>query len=124
MSPILLRLLLCLCLLLDAVVPAVAATRMATSIAGAERDAPAADRDAPSDCHTMRDPAPVREAPPAQDDDDCLQLCLDLCLQHGFAVLAPPPRLPSAGHEAAPARTVAAQVRAAHALPPLRPPIA
>lgn|GEM_PF-813906 len=132
MSPVLLRLLLCLCLLLDTVLPAVAATHVAMAMPGAGQAVPAAadddadrrDRGAMADCHTMRDAAPTREAPPAQDDEDCLQRCLDLCLQHGFAVLSPMTPLPSASPASAPAKASRAQVPALHAFPPLRPPIA
>lgn len=133
MFPVLLRLLLCLCLLLDAIVPAVAATRMAMAMPGAGQAAPAAadddvdrrDHGAMADCHTMRAAAPPAPAPTAPaPDEDCLQRCLDLCLQHGFAALFPMPPLPSAGPASAPAKVVRAQVHALHALPPLRPPIA
>ncbi|WP_238333422.1 CopL family metal-binding regulatory protein [Luteimonas marina] len=131
--PVLLRLLLCLCLLLDAVAPTVAATRMAMAMPGAGHAVPAAtdadaadrrDHGAMADCHTPDDATPVREAPPVPDDGDCLQRCLDLCLQHGFAMLSAMTSLPSTGPASAPARAARAQVPALHAFPPLRPPIA
>ncbi|WP_202839770.1 CopL family metal-binding regulatory protein [Luteimonas saliphila] len=131
MFPVLLRLLLCLGLLLDTVAPAVAATHVAMSALDAGAAMPMAVDQAPdraghaaADCHTRRDATPPPTAPSAQGDDDCLQRCLDLCLQHGFAALSPMPPVPAAGHVPGPSRTARTQVHAVHAFPLLRPPIA
>ncbi len=132
MFPALLRLLLCLCLLVDAVAPAVAATHMAITAVGASPAAAEATGDpgrhgTDGDCHAMRAAPTVDGTPaaaaPAQ-DDDCLQRCLDLCLQ---SVVASPPTttmLPAAGPASAPATKVPGRLHAPRAFPPLRPPIA
>lgn len=131
MLSVLPRLLLCLCLVLDGIAPAFVATRMAVAFAG---DVPAAaiddatttqaDAVAMSDCgHALaaEEPPP---APPTHDDGDCLQRCLDLCLQQGHALIALASKLPLPGPAVAVSNLTLAQVDAVHAFPPLRPPIA
>jgi hypothetical protein len=124
MLPSLLRLLLCLCLLVDAVGPAVAATHLAMAQAGivsAVSPAPAGVEagHATADCHTASNPAPDN-AP----DRDCLERCLDLCLQHGMAAVPDVAALGASGPATLPRHPTGAQVACAHAIPILRPPIA
>lgn len=133
MLPLLSRLLLCLCLLVDTVGPAMAATHLARATGSGERTAitttaaaapamPAAHRD----CHDGEmdaGTAPHVPATPAPVDDDCLERCLELCLQHGVATL---PAAAPVAHlaDAAPAVSAnATQLAHVHAFPPLRPPI-
>lgn len=128
MFPALFRLLLCLCLLVDVVAPAVAATHVAIAAIGGGPTTPAATGEADrhgamTDCHTLRDAAAPAPAAPTQ-DDDCLQRCLDLCLQHGVATMPAMTPLPPAGPAGSPARHVQAQIDDPQAFPPLRPPIA
>jgi hypothetical protein len=117
-----LRLLLCLCLLVDTLGPAVAGTHLALARAeaGTTTEAPA-DTQAGHDCHgagLQDDGAPV--AP----DGDCLERCLELCLQHGVAVLPAPHALAAPAHALVPSSTGEPQRGPVHAGPPLRPPIA
>lgn len=131
MFPILLRLLLCLGLLVDAAAPVFAATRMATFVPDAARAMPVAlaagmdraDHGAATDCHTMREATPAPSEPAGPGDDDCLQRCLDLCLQHAFAAVATTNALPASGAVPAPALNLRTRAGAHPALPPLRPPI-
>ena len=127
MLPPLLRLLLCLCLLVDAVAPAVAGTHLAMAqvdTVGAPAAAAGDAQPAMADCHTLpgADAERVAPAAPAQ-DDDCLERCLDLCLQHAAASVPTVAALSAPGPAGAPARAAAAQVEAVHAFPILRPPI-
>ncbi|TWG90065.1 hypothetical protein L599_003500000030 [Luteimonas sp. J16] len=91
-----LRLLLCLCLLVDTLGPAVAGTHLALARG---------------------------RGPPAAPDGDCLERCLELCLQHGVAMLPAPPALPATVQAPLPAATGQSQRGPVHAGPPLRPPI-
>lgn len=122
MLPSLLRLLLCLCLLADAVGPAMAATHLAMADAAAVEVAPGHVDDmrgADADCHDA--PAPL-DAPAA--GDDCLERCLELFLQHGAAAVPAMIALARPSPDAMPTRRAVAQVASAHAIPILRPPIA
>ena len=124
MLPSLLRLLLCLCLLADAVGPAMAATHLAMADAAAGAAPAGIDNGmhgSGADCHAAPAQAPKDAPAPGE---DCLERCLELCLQHGVAVV--PAMVALAGPVAAamPARPAGAQVAAAHATPILRPPIA
>jgi hypothetical protein len=130
------RLLLCLSLLVDTVAPAMAATHLARASAPASQTpatlatpATAATPAMPAvhgDCHDMdaeAGAAPAAPASPPPMDGDCLERCLELCLQHGIATL--PAAAPTA-HLADAAPVVSAdatQLAHAHAFPPLRPPI-
>lgn len=121
--PVLLRLALCLCLLLDAMAPTLAALRPqaahhAPVPAMADATAPVAD-----DCHLRAEPAP-RPRMPAPAADDCLQHCLDVCLQQGHALTRTAPALSPAGARQAPPDLVQAAPPPARPFPPLRPPIA
>ena len=127
----LLRLLLCLCLLVDTLGPAVAATHLAMTPAGARAAVAGGDEttprpaDADADCHSMRnagDSAPEPAAPAP--GEECLERCLDLCLQHGIAVVPAAPLLADCGIAWLPALVAEAQVDTVHAAPLLRPPIA
>lgn len=123
MPPLLLRLLLCLCLLVDTVGPAMAATHLALS---PDKAAAAPADHAPADCHGDEAAAADREprAPsPAPVDEDCLERCLELCLQHGVADLPMAGQLPPPARAMTAAPRVATQIAHAHAFPPLRPPI-
>lgn len=136
MLSLLSRLLLCLCLLVDTVGPAMAATHLARATAPASQTpatlatpATAATPAMPAvhgDCHdidTEARAAPAAPASPSPMDGDCLERCLELCLQHGIATL--PAAAPTA-HLADAAPVVSAdatQLAHAHAFPPLRPPI-
>lgn len=124
MLPSLLRLLLCLCLLADAVGPAMAATHLAMADATADATAAAPGHDmqgGDADCHAA--PAQVPGDAPAP-DQDCLERCLELCLQHGVAAVPAMIALASPDPGAIPVRPAGAQVATAHATPILRPPIA
>lgn len=129
MLPSLLRLLLCLCLLVDAVAPAVAATHLAMAqidTTGEPASTATGDtRAAMADCHTLREAEAERPAAaaPAR-DDGCLERCLDLCLQHGAASVPAVATLSAPGPTVMPGRAAGAQVEAVHAFPILRPPIA
>lgn len=127
MFPVLLRLLLCLCLLVDTVAPAVAGTHLALAVAGeddARVMADGADHAAASDCHGTEDASVTPPGTPDPQDEDCLQRCLDLCVQHGFAAftatVAPPAIVPARE----PVRVARVSLHDAPAFPPLRPPIA
>ncbi|MGY1408247.1 CopL family metal-binding regulatory protein [Luteimonas sp. A611] len=125
----LLRLLLCLCLLVDTLGPAVAATHLAMTQAGAQAAVAGGDeatpRPADADCHTMRNAADMAPEPVAPTpDENCLERCLDLCLQHGIAVVPAAPLLADCRIAWLPALVADAQVDAVHAAPLLRPPIA
>ncbi|MDH5831633.1 CopL family metal-binding regulatory protein [Luteimonas sp. M1R5S18] len=136
MLSLLSRLLLCLCLLVDTVAPAMAATHLARASAPASQTpatpATAAMPAMPAahgDCHDIdtearaAPAAPAAPASPSPMDGDCLERCLELCLQHGVATL--PAAAPMA-HPADAAPVVSAdatQLAHAHAFPPLRPPI-
>ena len=123
MSRPLLQLGLCLCLLLQGMAPAFAALRMH---AQATMDPPPAAHQAqPPDCHELADvePAPLRQAP-AQAPDDCLQYCLDLCLQQGPALGRQALAMPFAGPGQTPRARAQPQPPSARPFPPLRPPIA
>jgi hypothetical protein len=103
--------------------PAFAALRMH---AQATMDPPPAAHQAqPPDCHELADvePAPLRQAP-AQAPDDCLQYCLDLCLQQGPALGRQALALPFAGSGQTPRTSAQPQPPSALPFPPLRPPIA
>lgn len=125
----LLRLLLCLCLLADTLGPAVAATHLAMAQAGAQDAVAGGDGATPgpadADCHGLQQMADMASWPvvPAP-GEDCLERCLDLCLQHGIAAIPAGPLLPACGIAWLPARVADAQVEAVHAAPLLRPPIA
>lgn len=126
MLPILSRLLLCLCLLVDTVGPAMAATHLARSAGPSEPAPSAAAATAAVDCHGI-EAAPDSSRPPAPapvpEDGNCLERCLELCLQHGVATLpasVPLPPLPAAMPAAS---GIGTQMPRAHAFPPLRPPI-
>ncbi|TYT26067.1 CopL family metal-binding regulatory protein [Luteimonas viscosa] len=132
MFPILLRLLLCLGLLVDTVAPAFAATRMAMSahdpvhvmpIAAGSAAGPSG-HDAAADCHDRGQDTPAPTQPPAPGDEDCLQRCLDLCLQNTFAAVATTVALPASGPAPAPVRNLRTRAIARPAFPLLRPPIA
>ena len=120
----LLRLLLSLCLLVDTVGPAVAATHLSRAALPTQAIAPAGGgcHDAAA-THDAAAPAAPAASPSPQDDPDCLERCQDLCLQHGAAMpaQAPSPRLAARGGPAT--RGERAQVAESHALPGLRPPI-
>ena len=117
---VLLRLLLCLCLLVDTVGPAMAATHLARA---AVAETPGAADAAAGDCHAMADDAGVPPVTVTPEEGDCLERCLDLCLQHGTAALPATAALPQplAGPPATHASAV--QPGHTHAFPPLRPPI-
>lgn len=135
MLPRLSRLLLCLCLLVDTVGPAMAATHLARALGPSDRMAgastPAAAPAMPAmpaahaDCHDDGTDAAAPAAPvvPPPMDDDCLERCLDLCLQHGVATLPEAAPVAHPGDGAPAASTNATQLAHAHAFPPLRPPI-
>ncbi|MFD1070218.1 CopL family metal-binding regulatory protein [Luteimonas composti] len=122
MLPSLLRLLLCLCLLADAVGPAMAATHLA--MADVPTDAVPGDQDdgthgVDADCH-----AAPGQAPNDTPGEDCLERCLELCLKHCVAAVPAMIALASPDPGAIPVRPAGAQVATAHATPILRPPIA
>lgn len=129
MLPIVSRLLLCLCLLVDTIGPAMAATHLARSAtssqpASSEPAAPAAV--AVGGCHDAGAGAVgggPAAAPAEPADEACVERCLELCLQHGVATLPASAGLtvPPGAMPAAPA--TGTQVPHARALPPLRPPI-
>lgn len=76
------------------------------------------------DCHTAAEaPAPA-DAPATPPDDDCLQRCIDLCLQHGIALVPRIAPLPAVAPVHLHVARTRAQVATVHAFPPLRPPIA
>lgn len=118
MSLALLRIVLCLCLLLDGMAPAFAAIRIHVQDA---MDAPAAAPHAQaSDCHGAETAA---SAPSAPAPDDCLQRCLDLCLQQGHALGRQALAMTPPGPDAAPLAHASARPPASRPFPPLRPPI-
>ncbi|MGJ4802803.1 CopL family metal-binding regulatory protein [Luteimonas sp. SDU82] len=113
------RILLCLCLLFQGMAPAFAGLQVAIA------EAASAQPPAMADCHGAEAPAP--EPDPAlagQTPEDCLQHCLDLCLQQGHALGRPGLAMmpPAAG--AAPSAALQPPSTPAVPFPPLRPPIA
>jgi len=116
-----LRLLLCLCLLVDTLGPAVAGTHLALARVAVDAPRPASvEAQAGHGCH---DAAMLEHEAPAAPDGDCLERCLELCLQHGVAMLPAPPALPATVQAPLPAATGQSQRGPVHAGPPLRPPI-
>jgi hypothetical protein len=119
------RLLLCLCLLVDTVGPAVAATHLANAMGPAVgTPTPVADED----CHGMPadavdDAVASMPASPVPVDDECVERCLELCLQHGPATLPAMAPVPHPTTAAPAASGVATRLVPAYALPSLRPPI-
>lgn len=117
----LLRLLLSLCLLVDTVGPAVAATHLTRAALAAQASGPAG-----SGCHdaaATHDAAALAASPSPQGGEDCLERCQDLCLQQGAAMPAHATLPPLAARGGPATRGARAQVDEAHALPGLRPPI-
>ncbi|WP_024892003.1 CopL family metal-binding regulatory protein [Luteimonas huabeiensis] len=128
MPQALLRLLLCASLLINGLGSAVASAHVALASEALARSAATADAHAPAgtDCPhaAAAADAPADPGGPAGAGEvDCIERCLDLCLQH--APLAPAP--PRAG-PLPPASTLRGQDRPAPAsrapFPPTRPPIA
>src|SRR5690606_30692482 len=116
-----LRLLLCLCLLVDTLGPAVAGTHLALARVAVDAPRPASvEAQAGHGCH---DAAMLEREAPAAPDGDCLERWLELCLQHGVAMLPAPPALPATVQAPLPAATGQSQRGPVHAGPPLRPPI-
>ena len=118
---VLLRLLLSLCLLVDIVGPAVAATHL--GLASLPAQAPA---QAGSGCHdaaATHEAATVAASPTPEGGEDCLERCQDLCLQQGAAMSAHAPLPPLVARGGPAMRGERAQVDEAHPLPGLRPPI-
>ena len=115
----LLRLLLSLCLLVDTVGPAVAATHVGLASLPAQASAQAG-----SGCHdaaATHDAATVAASPEGR--EDCLERCQELCLQQGAALPAHAPLPPLAARDGPARRGERALVAEAHTLPGLRPPI-
>ena len=117
---VLLRLLLSLCLLVDTVGPAVAATHLGRAALPAQAPAQAG-----SGCHdaaAMHDAATAAASAP-EDREDCLERCQELSLQQGAAMPSHAPLPPLASRGGPATRGERAQVDEAHPLPGLRPPI-
>jgi len=122
-SATLLRVLLCLCLLVDTFAPAVAATHLALARLPATTDVSAPAQAPAGDCHGAAG-APADPVPQPAPDENCLERCLDLCLQHGVAALPAPPPPPTRMQASSPPAPRHSRPGPAHAGPLLRPPIA
>ncbi|MCD9029178.1 CopL family metal-binding regulatory protein [Luteimonas sp. BDR2-5] len=125
--------LLCLVLLGNGLGAAMASGRVAVietdaAVAAAiARDAAIADT--AGDCHGSGEAAAAHAAMPdmaddhARHGDDCLQFCLDSCLQHTHAVAGPAAAVIDTGLRDAPVDANARGLPATPRLPLLRPPI-
>lgn len=124
--PVLTRLLLCLCLLLNGIGSAAAGARMAAMELQGAQAATTAQADAPeTDCagHAATPPPPRPDAPP-HGDSQCRAACLAMCLQHAQAVPVRIAVLLAPGFAPPPAAPLLVSPRIAPAPPPVRPPIA
>lgn len=123
--PVLTRLLLCLCLLLNGIGTATAGARMAAmELQGAQAAMPAAAVAVETDCAGHAAATPTLPDTPPHDDSQCLAACLAMCLQHGQAVPVRIALLLAPGFVLPPAAPLLASPRIAPAPPPVRPPIA
>ncbi|TDK25060.1 CopL family metal-binding regulatory protein [Luteimonas aestuarii] len=135
MKSLVLRLLLCATLLFNGMASAVASAHVAMMALDAGAMAEAAQpegHDMGVDCPhaamqaaaTQASPSHAAPASPAGVDTDCLQQCIDVCLQHCQAMITAMPAVATAPHAAAVPMPAPAGQAAPMRHPLLRPPIA
>lgn len=133
----LLQVLLCASVLLNGVGAASASVRVATM--ALEVAAPAAAQVADSDCHEAAGsaghaagmrmthaamPAAADDLHGQHDEQECLQFCMDICMQHCHALFGGHALPASAQPGTAPLASLDTGLQSLPRLPPIRPPIA